>query len=177
VSVGPDYEGPPYLEETTMIKMLACAAALAVVAATPTLAAHAIQVSKSIDVDAPPAKVWETIGDFCGIGDWHPVVEKCELSTKNGKKLRTLSLKGGGTLVEEQGYRDDDDMEYSYSIIDGPLPVENYNSTLEVEPEGAGSKVTWSSTFNAKDVEDAKAEQAIADVYDAGLKGLAEKVK
>ena len=35
------------------------------------------------------------IGDFCGIGKWHPAIEKCVLSADG--KQRTLSLNGGGT--------------------------------------------------------------------------------
>ncbi len=42
--------------------------------------------------------LWAKIGDFCGISKWHPAAEKCELSADG--KTRTLSLKGGGTIVE-----------------------------------------------------------------------------
>lgn len=54
----------------------------------------ALEAAKTIDVAAPPAKVWSTIGDFCGIGQWHPAIEKCALSQDGGKTLRTLNLKG-----------------------------------------------------------------------------------
>ncbi|VTZ27500.1 Polyketide cyclase / dehydrase and lipid transport (fragment) [Methylocella tundrae] len=79
-----------------MLKTLIYATAMAAVAATPALA---LKVSKSIEIAAPPEKVWETIGEFCGIADWHPVVEKCELSTRGETQIRTLSLKGGGSIV------------------------------------------------------------------------------
>src|SRR4051812_2303478 len=76
----------------------------------------ALDVQKSMDVAAPPAKIWQTIGDFCGIGSWHPAVEKCTPSEKDGMKVRTLSLKGGGSIVEEQVSRDDKVMSYTYTI-------------------------------------------------------------
>jgi len=42
--------------------------------------------------------LWAKIGDFCGISKWHPAIEKCELSADG--KTRTLSVKGGGSVVE-----------------------------------------------------------------------------
>jgi len=139
--------------------------------------AQALEVKKSATIDAPPATLWMTIGGFCGIGDWHPVVEKCVLSESGGKPHRTLSLKGGGTLLEEQTARDDKGMSYTYAILEGPLPVADYTSTIQVTPAGKGSTVTWTGRFKAKGAPDDKAEAAIAGVYEAGLKGIAEKAK
>ena len=64
--------------------------------------AMALDVKKSIDVVAAPDAVWKAIGDFCGIGTWHPAVEKCELQQKDGRTFRLLSLKGGGQILEQQ---------------------------------------------------------------------------
>lgn len=138
---------------------------------------YAIDVAKSLTVAAPPAKVWQTVGDFCGIGDWHPAVEKCVPSEKDGLKVRTLSLKGGGTLVEEQVSRDDKVMSYTYTILSGPLPVADYKSTLSVAPEGSGSKLNWTGTFNAKGAPDTVAQDAISGIYESGLKAIADKAK
>lgn len=149
-------------------------AALALTAAAP---ASAIELTRTADVAAPPAKVWQTIGDFCGIGNWHPAVEKCTPSEQDGMKVRTLSLKGGGTIKEEQVSRDDKVMTYTYTILESPLPVSDYKSTLSVAPEGSGSKVTWSGTFNAKGAPDSVAKDAIQGIYDSGLKAISEKSK
>jgi hypothetical protein len=152
----------------------AAVASLAAMAATPALA---LSVTRSAEVAAPPAKVWAVIGEFCGIADWHPAIEKCELSKKGDKEIRTLSLKGGGTLVEELVSRGNDRYNYTYAIVEGPLPVENYKSTISVRPSGAGSKVIWAGEFKAKGADDAKAQATIAGVYEAGLKGIADKAK
>lgn len=152
----------------------AFAAAFVVLAATPALA---LEVTRSADIAAPPAKVWATIGDFCAIGGWHPAIEKCTPSMKGDKSIRTLSLKGGGSIVEEQVARSDAKMDYTYRISESPLPVDHYNSTISVAPSGAGSKVTWVGSFKAKGADDAKAEATIAGIYEAGLKGIADKAK
>ena len=149
--------------------------ALALLAGTaPVLA---LDAAKTIDVAAPPAKVWATIGDFCGIGQWHPAIEKCVLSQDGGKTLRTLSLKGGGTIVESQTKRDDKAMSYTYAIVSGPLPVSDYSSTLSVMPKGSGSTVNWTGSFKAKGAPAAVAIDAVSGIYDSGLKAIADKSK
>ena len=141
------------------------------------LPAFALEVTKSADIPAPPDKVWQTIGDFCGIGNWHPAIEKCTPSDSGGKPERTLSLKGGGTIVEQQQARDDKGMSYTYTILQSPLPVSDYKSTISVAPSASGSKVIWTGNFQAKGAPDAKAEDVIGGIYEAGFKGLADKTK
>ena len=68
-------------------------------------------------------------------------------------------------------------MSYTYTILEGPLPVSDYRSTLAVAPEGSGSKVTWQGSFSAKGVPDPVAQDVISGIYDAGLKGIADKAK
>jgi hypothetical protein len=140
-------------------------------------AAMALDVTKSIDVAAAPDKAWAAIGDFCGIGSWHPAVAKCELQQKDGKTFRLLSLNGGGTILEQQSARDDAGHSYGYTIVESPLPVANYASTIAVAANGGGSTITWSGTFDAKDAPDDKAKEVIGGIYDAGLKALADKLK
>jgi hypothetical protein len=142
-----------------------------------TLPSFALDVTKTVDVQTAPAKVWSVIGDFCGIGQWHPAIEKCALSTDGGKTLRTLSLKGGGTIVESQTARDDAKMAYTYAIVSGPLPVSDYSSTLSVAPKASGATVTWTGSFKAKGAPDAVAVDAITGIYESGLKAIADKSK
>ena len=147
---------------------------MAIIAMSP---ACALEVSKSAVIDAPAETVWKTISEFCSIGQWHPAIEKCEPGKKDGKEMRTLSLKGGGTIVEERTADSEKGMTYSYKILESPLPVEGYTSTIKVAKDGKGSKVTWMGMFKAKGAPDAKAEEVIAGIYGAGFKGIADKVK
>jgi carbon monoxide dehydrogenase subunit G len=139
--------------------------------------AFALDVKKAVDVPALPEAVWKTIGDFCGIANWHPAIEKCEISKKDGAAFRTLSLKGGGTILEKQTAWDDKSRTYSYTIEESPLPVANYKATISVAPKGSGSSITWTSNFNAKGADDAKAASIIGGIFDAGLGAIAAKGK
>jgi hypothetical protein len=136
------------------------------------LAAHALDSSAKASSKLSADALWAKIGDFCGIGKWHPAIEKCALSADG--KTRTLSLKGGGTIVEALQKLDVAGKSYTYSIVSGPLPVANYSSTITVSADGAGSVVTWTGKYDAKGAPDADAQKTIQGVYDSGLKGLTE---
>lgn len=150
-----------------------CIAKISIAAATflvLTGPAFALDSSVTMTSAMSPEALWKKIGDFCGIADWHPAVEKCVLSADG--KQRTLSLKGGGTLVEALQNRDEAGHAYTYTIISGPLPVANYHSTISVSPDPKGSSLTWSGTYDAKGASDADAKKVIDGIYDAGEKAL-----
>ncbi|MGU3419291.1 Polyketide cyclase / dehydrase and lipid transport [Methylobacterium sp. UNC300MFChir4.1] len=150
----------------------------AVLAAGP---ASALEVTRSRDIPAPPAAVWALVGDFCAIQHWHPQVQRCILSGEDEDdgiraQIRGLVVKGGkGTIAEVETARDETGMSYSYSFIQGPLPVRAYNATLAVRRDGAGSTVIWSATFDAEGMSDADAVADITGVFDAGLAGIARE--
>jgi hypothetical protein len=136
------------------------------------LSAHAIDTGAKASSKLSADAMWAKIGDFCGISKWHPALEKCELSADG--KTRTLTLKGGGTIVEALVKWDAAGKSYTYSITSSPLPVANYTSTITVSAEGAGSALTWSGKYDAKGAPDADAAKVIQGIYDSGLKALTE---
>jgi uncharacterized protein YndB with AHSA1/START domain len=142
--------------------------------ATP---AAALQVSQSVEVAAPPEKVWDTISGFCSIAKWHPVVKQCTESAQNGAEMRKLETADGGVLVEKRVQYSDEGMSYTYVIVDSPLPVSNYVSTLAVMGSGDGSMITWSGEFAAKGAPEAKAVEVITGIYQAGLKALKDQLR
>ena len=49
-----------------------------------------------------PANIlWDAIGRFGALGDWHPAVEKCVSDGESKGSTRKLSLVGGGTSTVE----------------------------------------------------------------------------
>ena len=139
------------------------------------LPVSAAEVSRSMDIPAAADVVWRYIGDFCGIAQWHPVIAKCEQSQEGGATLRKLTTRDGGILLERLLSFDGGKRNYSYSILESPLPVEGYSSTIKVESLGNNSKVTWSSVFTPKGVSEAEAKVVIDGIYKAGLEKLHDK--
>jgi len=155
-----------------MKKNFSTAIICALIVYASALPASALETSDKISTSKSVGDVWKKIGDFCGIGSWHPAIEKCELSS-DGKE-RTLSLKGGGTIVEDLVKWNDDKHSYTYKIKSSPLPVKDYESTISVEPDGKGSVIHWSGQYKAAGAPDAKAKETIEGIYTAGLKALAQ---
>jgi hypothetical protein len=153
-----------------IVRVLIAAAAAWSLAGT----AFAAEVSKQLDVAASPDQAWAAVGEFCGIGDWHPAIEKCELSNQGKDTIRTLSLKGGGTIVEKLVKWEPKKHSYTYAIVSSPLPVSDYISTLSVKPEGRGSRLVWKGKFTPVG-DEAKAKDVVAGIYTDGLAGIAKK--
>lgn len=150
-------------------------AALAVI--LPAQAAVALEAEVDKEVNASPDKVWEVIGEFCDIKQWHPAIAKCELSGKGNSQQRHLTLQDGAMMVEQQVTRKDSQHLYSYTIVDGPLPLENYQSTIMVTPSGRGSLITWTGSFDASGAPDTDVVNLVKGIYQAGVDGIAAKAE
>jgi hypothetical protein len=137
--------------------------------------ALALDVTEKIEVKAAPDKVWAAIGDFCGIASWHPAIAKCEAGSDGDTKLRTLTTQDGAVLKEALKAWDDGAMTYTYSILESPLPVANYVSTIKVTGSGDASTIEWASSFDAKGAPDDKAKEVISGIYKAGLDSIGKK--
>ena len=135
-----------------------------------TASAFALESKFSAPSSLPPDALWKKVGDFCGIGSWHPAAEKCELSADG--KQRTISLKGGGTIVESLVRWDDAHRSYTYAIVSSPLPVTHYRSTIRVVSDAKGSLLRWTGRYKAKGVPGAEAKKVIDGIYEAGTKAL-----
>lgn len=145
-------------------------------------AAPGLNVEESVTLAAKPAVVWKMIGDYNALAAWHPVVAKTEIikgkNNSNGA-LRSVETKDGAKLIEELLAYDGKKNSMRYRIVESPLPVRDYVSTLSVQASGQGSRVVWKSSFDAVHeggVDDAKAKDIVAGIYKAGFEGLRAKL-
>lgn len=148
-------------------------------AAPAAAAAETVTVSKEVVLAMAPADLWKKVGDFNGLNTWHPAIAKSEVVKGNNNEVgahRKLTLGDGAVIVEELAARDDTGMTLSYTIVEGPLPVTEYRSTMTVTADADGkSKLTWGSTFKpAAGAEAAKVQEMIGGIYQAGLDALAK---
>ena len=141
------------------------------------------KVEKEIVIKADPAKVWAIVKDFGALHTWLPPVASTKLETKEGETFRLLTLKDGGTIYERLKSIDDASMKLKYEIIEGVLPVADYNATMTVKPgPNAGeTTVVWLARFYRvyklnppipPGQDDETAISAVNGVFDAGLPGL-----
>ena len=146
-------------------------------------AAGAVEVSQTVTITAPPAKVVGIIGRFDAIAAWLPGVESSPADKGNDiGSVRVITLKAPGSPTVTERLTATMPMGYSYAItqVDPKvLPVTAYTSTISVAPSGTGSVVTWQGSFQpAGGATDAAAGTAVTGLYRAGLdniKALAER--
>lgn len=147
------------------------------------------KVVEKVTIDAPAAQVWAQIKDFDALAKWHPAVKASPADKGNAVgSVRTIELKGGGSLVESLEKYDDAGKTYSYRAKDGgALPVTNYTSNISVSPADDASKsvVQWRGAFYRgfpnndppPDQNDEAALKAVTGVYQAGLANLKKLVE
>jgi hypothetical protein len=142
------------------------------------------KVSETITINAAPDAVWAQVKDFGAMNTWHPAVQAC--AAPDGNKIgsrRTLTLKGGGSVIEELETHNDAEKSFSYRMKDaGPIPVTNYSSTFAVKPGSAAGTtlVEWRGAFYRgfpnndppPDKNDEAAVAAVSGIYKTGLANL-----
>lgn len=148
------------------------------------------KVEETLDIAAPPAKVWAALADFANIAGWNAALAKSsgDAGCANGT-VRVITLKAGGELTESVDECNKDEMALYYRLakenVDA-FPVSSYSSTIKVAPGAAGgSTVTWVSrlyradTTNEppEDKNDASAVKAVTDFVKTGLSGLKSKLE
>jgi len=127
-------------------------------------------VSRELTLPAKVAEVWALAGDFHGVDKWHPAVTASTREHVGGEEFRLLALADGGHLLEH--LEDQTGHSYRYAILRGPLPVKHYHATLEAAQHGAGTVLTWSSSFEPTAPD---AEAIIGGIYEAGFATLSER--
>jgi hypothetical protein len=132
------------------------------------------KVSLSTTLPVPARTVWDAIGGFNSLAKWHPAVARSEEAKEGAATVRRLTLHGGGSIVERLEGKDDKKRTYSYSILQGPLPVAGYKATLHVEEnkDGKTCKVEWSSSFEPAGASEPEAVKVIRGIYEAGFENL-----
>ena len=143
-----------------------------------------IKVNKTVLIAAEPAAVWDRIKDFNGLHTWHPGFTNAEIvkgSNNQVGAVRKLTLKDGPSFTEDLLVYSAAKHTMRYHIIESPLPVQVYVSSITVTPgkSKGTSLVTWHGSFKRKkadnpgpDETDAAVTKLITGVYEAGLGNL-----
>jgi len=158
--------------------------ALLAIGAAQAAPPQTLKVVETVEIRAPVEKVWAAVKDFDGLHKWHPGFSSDVLvSGADGKPgaVRKLTVKDGPSFTERLLGYDDAHHSYRYMIVESPLPITNYSSTISVRPGQAGmTKVVWSGSFKRKNASDdppeaesdAGAIKLVTGVYRGGLDNL-----
>lgn len=131
------------------------------------------RVSEAAKLYVPAGRVWEIVGDFVRIDQWHPAVREATAGADGDLRLRTLETGAGEPLVERLEDFDEEGMAYSYTLISGPLPVRTYKARIQVKKDNEEScTVEWNGAFEPDGVSENEAVEAVRSIYLQGLEHL-----
>jgi ligand-binding SRPBCC domain-containing protein len=164
-----------------MRKILAFAAALTLLAPFGACAGKGLMSEQSMEINAPPAKVWAIVKDYDALQKWHPafkgdVIKSGQNNTKGA--VRTLTLGSGESFDEELLSYSEKKMTFRYKIIgDSPFPVVKYVSSMSVgKAKGGKTRIVWQGKYENKPGS-GKTDQEVVEMLDGAYKAGLENVK
>lgn len=124
-------------------------------------------VTVSKQLTNTPDEVWCVVGGWNTLPVWHPEVTTSRLEADG--LLRRVRLADGMEIVEQLEHYDRAERRYTYTIIESPLPLSSYRSTILVMPEDDGALTTWSTEFEAKGAPADEIAETLRTFYSVGL--------
>lgn len=130
-------------------------------------------------INAPAARVWERVRDFNALPRWHPRIRDSRIedalpSDKVGC-IRNFNLQNGDNIREQLLGLSDYDMFCTYSILESPMPLEDYIATIRLTPvtEGDRTFIEWTAEFSCTpEVEGDLVNGIGTDVFQTGFDAL-----
>ncbi|MFI0789788.1 SRPBCC family protein [Streptomyces lydicus] len=137
-------------------------------------------LTRTTVVTADPDDVWQVIGTFGGLSDWHPLLPPSVIEDgadpETPGAIQAFSVNGHVVIRERLLEKDDSRRMFRYTIHESAVPVSDYVSTLSVHPHDAGAEIRWVATYEAADALVSEIEKHFGDtVYAAGLESLKER--
>jgi len=135
-----------------------------------------VRVEEDLYLPQDSATVWQQIGNFAAIGDWHPMLAGVKSEGNQVGARRVATGEDGEQQVErlhsyENTARPHRRIAYGYAMEKTAMPVEAYDATFIVEEDGNGTRVTWIAEFEEASAEGG-GEEMVRDFIEAGLKAL-----
>ncbi len=141
------------------------------------------QVYASCVIDAPAARVWESIRDFNGLPRWHPSVADSHIEGSGPADqvgcVRAFRLQDGSFIRERLLALSDYDFSVSYAILESPMEVDNYIATLKLTPVTDRDRTfaEWSAEFDCAPSRSAALIDLIGQgVFQMGLDALKQRL-
>ena len=139
-----------------------------------------IRIEASSVIEAPLGAVWGVVRDYNNLPGWQPnfagsVIEAGGEPDRIGS-IRVLTLADGGGVIRERLLAlSDAEASMTYEIIETPLPIANYRSTIRLRQitDGDRTYITWAGEFDATaERREAMTRLLLDQIYQGGFDEL-----
>jgi uncharacterized protein YndB with AHSA1/START domain len=138
-----------------------------------------VNVYISTVINASADTVWSRIRDFNAMPQWHPGIADSRIENDQAADrvgcIRHFHTRDGGMIREQLLALSDFEYSFTYEILESPMGVTNYISTLQLTPVTDGNRcfAEWSAEFECAPGREAELTQHIGQgVFQAGLDAL-----
>jgi hypothetical protein len=133
-------------------------------------------ITETAEINVNTDALWKEIGGFGAVGDWHPMLERLDVSRAGKRATRIARGKDGSEQVERLTRIDPSRHVYQYTMERSALPVRDYVGKFHIEPVGSdASRVVWSAQFELADDGDGKTIETVRQFLHAGTENLKTK--
>lgn len=123
-------------------------------------------------VHASTQEVWDIVGEFGDLDQWHPLVPNCSLNDDG--TIRTIDTPPT-PAVERLIRENPDERWHEYTLDDGPMPIRTYRAIVGVREESDERCVLYYQAECEPDgVGEAKLRQILTSFFSAGFTAVAE---
>ena len=134
------------------------------------------EITETAELGVSADALWREIGAFESVGDWHPLLDRLELSEECAGTARIAHGKDGSEQVERLTRLDPSQHVYEYAMERSALHVRDYTGKFQIEPVGTGaSRVTWCARFELADDADGRTIETVRQFLHAGTESLKER--
>ena len=138
-----------------------------------------VNVYISTVINASADTVWSRIRDFNAMPQWHPGIADSRIENDQAADrvgcIRHFHTRDGGMIREQLLALSDFEYSFTYEILESPMGVTNYISTLQLTPVTDGGRcfAEWSAEFDCDPGREGELTQSIGQgVFQAGFDAL-----
>jgi len=131
------------------------------------------RITETATIGLDPDTLWNEIGAFGSVGDWHPLLDSVELLGQGTGAMRIAHAKEGAEQAERLQTLDPERRLYRYTMEQTSMPVCDYRGEFRIDPAGdAASVVVWSAQFELTPDGDGRTVESVRHFLHAGTESL-----
>lgn len=127
------------------------------------------RITKQIEINASPARVWAVLGDLAATPNWLPGT----VSARVDGSTRVCVMANGAEVLEQIDNYSTLDRIYQWRHLQVPLPVRDSHGTFSVVGDGDSAMIVLQTDFEPLDPRhDAEVTAMIDGAYQESLEAL-----